>query len=206
MVTLSLAALMVIVTDIWKVSGICVPACQLDWHTSFGLTMFVLWPVINQFVHASFIHLVGNLVAFVFLGTLVETWMVHVSRRRRYYILLATYLLGASLTLVEYSVGGVSSGSSTIIYMLLPVVLGYWLKFRTQTSRLLSLLIIAGLAFLLVEFGYTIVLGARYPTFQHGWGLYYGFLIAGWDRLNAILPMRELRRRFSLIRSGSWGS
>lgn len=186
---------MIILTYLWPVAGLCVPfssACTPDWRTQSGLSALVVWLFVNPFVHLGGLtgDLTGDLPFFIFVASLVESWMVRIRRKVRYFILLAAYVISMMLNLYLYLHGKAEAGSSVMIYALVPVAWYYLIKFYNASSRFWSSLILIVLtwqtlsldfAILITVFqpsgGYSISLLPVYPSFVHSWGLLYGLMI-----------------------------
>ena len=201
LVTLTFTALMVVLSNLWFIEGLCVPfstSCAPDWRTLSGFSELVVWLFVGPFVHLAFGDLIGDLPFFVFMSLLVEVWMVRIHRRIRYYILLTAYGFSMLLNLFQYRVGGSEAGSSVLVFALVPVAWYYLLKFHDETSRLWNSLILIGLTGVTLfldlmvgyrasSFGYSLSLIPVYPSLVHLWGLDYGLvLVAGY-----LLLMRD---------------
>jgi hypothetical protein len=182
LVTLTLAAIMVILTNLWAVAGLCVPfssACTPDWRTLSSLSALLVWLFVHPFVHLGFYHLAGDVAGFIFLGSLLEAWMIRIPKRGRYYILLAAYVIGIYLNLFYYMFRMAEAGASVMVFVLLPVALYYWFKFHHETRWLWSSLILIGLMLVCIPLGLSISQRLLHPSFEHLWGVWFGVLIVG---------------------------
>ena len=177
LVTLTLAALMVIVTNVWFVAGLCVPfssSCHPDWMTLPGFATLMVWSIVSPFIHLNFPHLAFDLAGFVFLGSLVEVWVTRVPVKARYMILMVGYGATVFVNLLEVFRAG--AGASIWDYSLLAVPLYYWFKFHKETRWFLSYPILGGLVLLFIPFGETVYFRLVLLTYEHFAGLVWGTL------------------------------
>jgi membrane associated rhomboid family serine protease len=171
---------MVVLTNVWHIAGFCIPflnSCHPDWRTASGLVELLVWSVVSPFVHTSFTHLVGDVAAFVFLGSLVEVWVTRLPVKTRHMILLIGYGATVFVNLLEVFRGGAAAGSSLWSYTLLAVPLYYWFKFHGETKRFWSYPILGGLVLLFIPLGEMVFFGMLRSSVEHFVGLYYGALI-----------------------------
>jgi membrane associated rhomboid family serine protease len=131
----------------------------LYWFASESFLEWLFYDPIGQFtlllihpiVHANSSHLLGNMIfGIAILGTLIESWMVMLSRRKRYGILLSCYLVSLGPSALIWLSPKIHSapaiGSSGLIFAGLAFALYYCMAyFKRKWLKSLNLLALVGI-------------------------------------------------------------
>lgn len=109
------------------------------------------------FIHLNLVHILGNLVGIVIMGSIVELWVCPTSQGERILLFLLAYGISVGLSTVRFLQAGLPSvGLSDMLYVLLGFAVCYQLEFSRRLHRP-SRLALAGIGVIVLITFYSLV-------------------------------------------------